>query len=247
MVLRRTIPFFAIHTTNSFLMPCHKVSPRLHMYSTTEFTPRQKKFASFISSSHINLIVATGPAGTGKTFISCNTGKELLKEKVIDKIVVTRPSVTLEDEDLGFLPGDLQEKFSPFTKPVFEYLNDPFFSSKLKSGQIEASPLGFLRGRTFHNTLVIADEMQNATPKQMLMLLTRLGQNSKIIITGDVSQCDLDEEKEDGLSHLLNLLDQKYTLYKDMLDDGIATVEMNADDCKRSVFVKNIIELYNEN
>tara|TARA_Y100000389_G_scaffold202681_2_gene248727 strand:- start:20507 stop:21271 length:765 start_codon:yes stop_codon:yes gene_type:complete len=213
-------------------------------------TPRQEKYSNFLSSDKIDLVVATGPAGTGKTYFACESALEQLKNNNIKKIILTRPLVTLEDEDVGFLPGNLNEKFAPFSQPIFEYFKNDLtnrdIENCLKIGTIEASPIGFLRGRTFDNSYIIADEMQNSSPKQLLMLLTRLGENSKLVITGDVSQCDLaeDKQKNNGLQDLLNNLENYYPSYYEMLNDNIATINFGIDDCKRSDFVKKIIEIY---
>lgn len=213
-------------------------------------TPKQEKYMKFLNSDNIDLVIATGPAGTGKTFFACEYALEQLKNNKIKKVILTRPLVTLEDEDIGFLPGTINEKFAPFSQPIFEYFKGDLSSRDieyyLKDGTIEASPIGFLRGRTFDDSFIIADEMQNSSPKQLLMLLTRLGDNSKLVITGDVSQCDLPNDKQhnNGLQDLLDNIEYYYPSFYEMLKDKIAIVKFDINDCKRSDFVKKIIEIY---
>lgn len=175
--------------------------------------------------------IVTGPAGTGKTYIACNQARRLLKDKVIDRVVVTRPNVNC-DEQLGYLPGTYEEKLKPYLFPIF----DNFDNFEKHKSMIEIAPLGFMRGRTFENTFIIADEMQNSTPNQMKTLLTRLGENSKIVITGDTSQCDL--KIDNGLSHLLNKMDLD-TDYK-----YINIVQLGLNDIKRHPLITEVLEIY---
>lgn len=230
-----TISFFTCKGLNPGLVP----------------TLKQKKYIDFLDSSKIDLIVATGPAGTGKTYFACRAALNKLKSDTIDNIIITRPLVTLEDEDIGFLPGTLNEKFAPFSQPIFDYFNDELSKNEIekyvRQGNIETSPIGFLRGRTFENSFIIADEMQNCSPKQLLMLLTRIGVNSKIVVTGDISQCDLSPDKVplNGLENLLDQISKCYPSYSDMIKERIALINFDMDDCKRSEFVKRIMNVYN--
>lgn len=216
-------------------------------------TPKQFKYKKFLNSETVDLILTLGPAGTGKTWIACEHAIEQLKNNKLKKIIITRPIITLEGEDIGFLPGDINEKFSPFTSHIYEYFKSEFstreIDSLIRQGLIEAAPIGFLRGRTFDDTFIIADEMQNSSPKQLLMLLTRLGENSKIVIAGDLTQCDLPLEKqeENGLKNLLDNLKNYYESFYDMMKDNIIIIEFDIDDCKRSPFVKKIVDIYSKN
>ena len=172
-----------------------------------------------------NIVFAIGPAGTGKTLLAVQVGIKMLQEGVVDKIIVTRPAVSV-DEDLGFLPGTLNEKMAPWTRPIFdvflEYYKQQDINTMLEEGVIEISPLAYMRGRTFKNAYIVADEMQNATQNQMKMLLTRLGENSKMVVTGDLNQAD--RLKDNGLidfvekieGHNLDHLDVVYFDMKDI-------------------------------
>lgn len=216
----------------------------------TILTNRQMKYKKFLNSKNIHVVISLGPAGTGKTWIASEYAIEKIKNKEIDKVILTRPMVTIEGEDIGFLPGKIDEKFSPYTHQIFEYFKSHFSQKEIETmiqfGIIESTPIGFLRGRSFENTLIIADEMQNSSPKQILMLLTRLGYNSKMIICGDLSQCDLPIERVNcnGLSNLLENLKNYFNSFHEMLNVGIALIEFDVNDCKRSPFVRKVIEIY---
>jgi phosphate starvation-inducible PhoH-like protein len=188
-----------------------------------------------------NIVFALGPAGTGKTLIACQVGIKLFKEGLVDKIVVTRPAVSV-DEDHGFLPGTLQEKMAPWTRPIFDVLGEYYFArdieNMIKEGVIEISPLAYMRGRTFKDAYIIADEMQNATPNQMKMLLTRLGENSKMVVTGDLAQADrLDDN---GLIDFCRLLNDRKEL------EHIDIVRFAMGDIDRHDAVKEILSIYGD-
>lgn len=149
-----------------------------------------------------NVVFGIGAAGTGKSFLAASTAVKLLNQNKVGRIVVCRPIVEACDEDLGFLPGYIKDKCDPYIRPLYDafevFWGPQGLSQKLKQGMVQICPLAYMRGRTFDNTFVIADEMQNANKDQILMLLTRLGENSKIVITGDPQQRD---RKVDGLEH----------------------------------------------
>ena len=151
----------------------------------------QDDLLGLIEDMNINIVFAVGPAGTGKTLISTLAGIRAIKQNKIDKFVVTRPAVSV-DEQHGFLPGTLMEKMAPWTRPIFdvfeEYYTPDQIEFMINDNKIEIAPLAYMRGRTFKNSYIIADEMQNATDNQMKMLLTRIGDNSKLIVTGDLAQ-----------------------------------------------------------
>ena len=173
-------------------------------------TLNQETYINLLTDPSKLIVFATGPAGTGKTMLAMLAGIKALKEGEITKIVLTRPAVGVDDERHGFLPGDLNQKMEPWTRPLFDVLSE-YYDKKdivrmLDEQIIEISPLAFMRGRTFKNSWIIADEMQNATPNQMKMLLTRLGEGSKMIVTGDPSQTDLPRGTLSGLKDALNTL-----------------------------------------
>ena len=157
-----------------------------------------------------DIVFGVGPAGTGKTLIAVQIAVKLLKQGEINRIVLTRPAVSV-DEDLGFLPGTLEQKMAPWTKPIFDIIRDYFSSREISTmideGIIEIAPLAYMRGRTFKRSFILADEMQNATPNQMKMLLTRIGTDSKMVVTGDLEQAD--RIYDNGLVNFITQVDQK--------------------------------------
>jgi phosphate starvation-inducible PhoH-like protein len=165
---------------------------RVNVEPLKPLTENQKRYINAIKN--FTLTIATGPAGTGKTYICASLAAEALNAGEIDKIIITRPAVEA-GESLGFLPGELEEKFDPYLQPFREVLDERLGKSKvqylLKEGRIEASPLAYMRGRTFKNAFVILDEAQNTTPTQMKMFLTRIGQDCTVIVNGDMAQHDL--------------------------------------------------------
>ena len=188
------------------------------------------------------IVFAIGPAGTGKTMLAVQWAIDQLKYGSADKIIITRPAVSV-DEEHGFLPGDLNEKMAPWTKPIFDVIAENFNAREIenfiKEGVIETSPLAYMRGRTFKNAVVVADEMQNATPSQMKMLLTRLGQNSKMVVTGDLQQAD--RPKNNGLLEFLGLYNNfQGHRYVDL-------VKFDVQDVERHDAVKEILAIYGDN
>ena len=158
--------------------------------------PRNRNQESYVLKlldQRKDIVFGVGPAGTGKTLLAVQVAVKLFKEGKLDKFIVTRPAVSV-DEDIGFLPGTLEQKMAPWTRPVFdvlrEYFNAKEIEGMIREGIVEIAPLAYMRGRTFKNSFILADEMQNATASQMKMLLTRLGENSKMAVTGDLAQAD---------------------------------------------------------
>jgi phosphate starvation-inducible PhoH-like protein len=187
------------------------------------------------------IIFAIGPAGTGKTMLGVQWAVDQLKYGSADKIIITRPAVSV-DEQHGFLPGDLNEKMEPWTKPIFDVFTENFNAREIenfvKEGVIETSPLAYMRGRTFKNAVIVADEMQNATPSQMKMLLTRLGQGSKMVVTGDLQQAD--RPSTNGLLEFLHLYNNfQGHRYVDL-------VEFDIEDVERHEAVKEILSIYGD-
>jgi len=208
------------------------------------YTPRganQKKYVEYLEDPSVSILLSTGPAGTGKTLFACNTAVYELKRGNIQKIILTRPVVSVEEE-IGFLPGSLVAKMDPWTRPIFDILSE-FYQKKeidfmLASGVIEISPLAFMRGRTFKKAFIIADEMQNSSPNQMLMLTTRIGEGSKMVITGDLKQSD--RMVDNGLFDLMN----KLKVFPGKTE-SIRLVEMENEDILRSETVSKILDIYN--
>jgi phosphate starvation-inducible PhoH-like protein len=207
---------------------------------------KQIKFQNIIRDYNNKIIIATGVAGTGKTMIACNEAIKMLKENIVKKIIITRPTIPVDGECLGYLPGTLEDKIYPFLIPIYDYFLDHYSQEQLlnliNTKIIEVCPLAYMRGRTFKNTLIIADEMQNATPVQMKMLLTRIGDDSKIIVTGDLEQNDINTIN--GLHHLKKIINQKYHEYHTMVKDGISTIDFDESCVVRSEITKVIVNLY---
>lgn len=202
---------------------------------------RQEDYLDLLDNNNKNIVMAMGPAGTGKTLLAVLSAIRTLKSGECEKIVVTRPAVSV-DEQHGFLPGTLVEKMAPWTRPIFdvfeEYWSPQQIEGMVEDGVIEISPLAYMRGRTFKNSWILADEMQNATPSQMKMLLTRLGTNSRIVVTGDLAQHDRGYENN-GLKDFLKLLKNKNS-------DLIGIVEFFRQDIERHPAVEAVLNIYGD-
>lgn len=223
-------PLRDISVTGDFILHTHTGE------AITAKTPGQKEI---IKASATNDIVFTiGPAGTGKTFTSVALAVKALKERKVKKIILARPAVEA-GETLGFLPGDLREKIDPYLRPLYDALEEMIEHDRLElhlaKNNIEIAPLAYMRGRTLNNAFVILDEAQNATNMQMKMFLTRIGFNSRAIITGDITQTDLPRKKESGLISIQKIL-------QDI--DGISFVYLDERDVVRHKLVRDIIEAY---
>jgi len=187
-----------------------------------------------------DIVFGIGPAGTGKTLLAVQVAVKQFLEGKIDKIIVTRPAVSV-DEDLGFLPGTLEQKMAPWTRPIFDVLREYFQAKEIEGmieeGIIEIAPLAYMRGRTFKNSFILADEMQNATPNQMKMLLTRLGENSQMAVTGDLAQAD--RQNDNGLIDFTNLLAKSNSTHLDI-------VHFAQGDIERHNAVKEVLQVYGD-
>ncbi|WP_303827269.1 PhoH family protein [Asticcacaulis taihuensis] len=185
-----------------------------------------------------DLVFALGPAGSGKTFLAVAHGVSLLLKGAVDKLIITRPAVEA-GERLGFLPGDLNEKIDPYLTPIWGALDDilgpQLLAKKRETREIEVAPLAYMRGRTLSYAYVIIDEAQNTTRMQMKMILTRLGEGSKMVVTGDPSQIDLPNRGDSGLVHAVHLLDQV---------EGVGKAELKAEDIVRHALVARIVRAY---
>ena len=199
----------------------------------------QKKYIDLINKNTI--VFGVGPAGTGKTYLAVAMAVKAFRAKEVNRIILTRPAVEA-GEKLGFLPGDLQQKVDPYLRPLydalFEMLGADNFQKYQEKGNIEVAPLAYMRGRTLDDSFIILDEAQNTTPEQMKMFLTRLGFNSKIVVTGDITQIDLPDGKKSGLKEAIRIL-------KNIED--IETVRFTEKDVVRHRLVQDIIKAYEKN
>lgn len=190
--------------------------------------------------SHKTITFGIGPAGTGKTYLAVAKAVELYERGEVDRIILTRPAVEA-GERLGFLPGDLQQKIDPYLRPLFdaliEFLGSRQVDQMIQQHQIEMAPLGFMRGRTLSRAFIILDEAQNTTQTQMKLFLTRLGFQSKMVVTGDISQIDLDDPRLSGLQHVVNLLSQV---------DDIGFYFFQKNDIVRHHLITKILEAYGD-
>jgi phosphate starvation-inducible PhoH-like protein len=183
------------------------------------------------------LVFGIGPAGTGKTYLAAAFGAHLLHERLVDRLILSRPAMEA-GERLGFLPGDLKEKIDPYLRPLYDALFDVMGNNVprlMETGVIEVAPLAFMRGRTLARAFVILDEAQNCTSAQMKMFLTRLGEDSRMAVTGDPSQSDLPGGRAEGLSEALGILDGV---------EGVATAQFNEKDVIRHALVGRIVRAY---
>jgi phosphate starvation-inducible PhoH-like protein len=208
-------------------------------------TKNQKTYVNCLQDPKTKIVLGVGPAGSGKTLFACNVAVEELKKGAIQKIILTRPAVTVEEE-LGYLPGTILKKMDPWTRPLFDILLE-FYSQKdidsmLHGGTIEISPLAYMRGRTFKRAFIIADEMQNSSPNQMVMLTTRIGEQSKMVITGDLFQSD--RGPNNGLADFLQKL-KKFDTGMAEKEPAIRYVELENEDIQRSPIVSKIVNIYN--
>lgn len=196
----------------------------------------QKKYVDAIKKNSI--VFGVGPAGTGKTYLAVALAVYALKNKEIDKIILTRPAVEA-GEKLGFLPGDLSEKVDPYLRPLFDALQEMMgqeaYQRHIERGSIEIAPLAYMRGRTLSNSFIILDEAQNTTREQMKMFLTRMGENSRIVVTGDITQIDLPHNVTSGMADAIDVL-------KDV--EGIEIVRLTSKDVVRHELVTKIIQAY---
>lgn len=200
-------------------------------------TTAQHNYWDSLQNQNNTVVVCTGPAGTGKTAIACHYAMDQFQKGAYKRIILTRPLVTVE-EDIGYLPGSLVSKMEPWTRPMMdifqEYMPASIINNMIKENQIEIAPLAFMRGRTFKDAVVICDEMQNTSPNQMLMVATRVGENSKMIITGDLEQTDV------AKNGLRDFLDRLFVWGA----EGVHVAQLNKEDIVRHPVVGNILRLY---
>lgn len=229
------------NNTNSNVVKINSFLPK--KTRTVNIIPRninQESYVLKLLEPGKDIVFGIGPAGTGKTMLACQVAVKLFLQGDIDKIIVTRPAVSA-DEDLGFLPGTLEQKMAPWTRPIFDVFREYFYANEIEGmiaeGVIEISPLAYMRGRTFKDAYIIADEMQNTTPNQMKMLLTRIGTGSKMVITGDLNQAD--RLTDNGLIDFVNHL-------KNSSVSRISPVFFVKGDVERHEAVKEVLEIYGD-
>ena len=223
---------------SSAAMGDQPAAPLPHLGGLTIRTPRQLHYVEALRDERLDLIFGVGPAGTGKTFLAVAAAVEALRQERVDRIIVTRPAVEA-GEKLGYLPGDLAEKVDPYLQPIGDAFRSQLGETDLRNRrerrQIEVAPVAFMRGRTLSSAFVIFDEAQNATILQMKMVLTRLGEGSRMVVTGDPSQSDLPRSDQSGLAHALRILDGL---------PGVETIQFAVQDVVRHRLVARIIDAY---
>jgi phosphate starvation-inducible PhoH-like protein len=229
---------------NKKTLECYKyLSPAEKQGFDKSFTQaknaNQAKYVALLEDKTKKIIVVSGPAGTGKTLFATEYGIRNFLLGIYDKIIFTRPSVSV-DEDIGYLPGSLEEKMAPWVRPIYDILYQ-FITPKdvkqhMEDKTIEIAPLGYMRGRTFKNAWIVADEMQNSTISQMKMLMTRLGENSRIVITGDLEQYDRQNE--------VNGLEDFLKKFKERMSSSIASFQFEKNDIQREEVVKEVLGIY---
>lgn len=212
---------------------------------SVEIVPKslaQERLILSLFDAETHITIAVGPAGTGKTYLAVQAAIQALRTGQVDRIVLTRPAVGVDDEKHGFLPGDLNQKMEPWTRPLLDVLHE-YYSPKdvaqmLADQVIEISPLAYMRGRTFKSAYIIADEMQNATPSQMKMLLTRIGVGSKIVVTGDIEQTDR-TTVNNGLIDIAARLESTPSR-------GLQVCRLGAKDVQRHPIIATVLEIYQD-
>jgi phosphate starvation-inducible PhoH-like protein len=232
---RRMIP---VENTINFNQAQRQQRPR-----PIELVPRtrnQERLVIALQDATQHIVVTVGPAGTGKTYLAMLAAVRALRQGECERIVLTRPAVSVEDEQHGFLPGSLIAKMEPWTRPLLDVLREYYrpqdIADMIEEQTIEIAPLGFMRGRTFKNSWIIADEMQNATPAQCKMLMTRIGAGSKIVITGDTDQADR-QIADNGLADILTRLKKGGV-------QGISLCEFESKDIQRHHLITHILRMY---
>jgi phosphate starvation-inducible protein PhoH and related proteins len=220
-------------------------APKQQRLRPIELVPRtrnQERLVMALQDADQHIVITAGPAGTGKTYLAMLAAVKAFRAGEVDRIVLTRPAVGVEDEKHGFLPGDLNQKMDPWVRPLTDILREYYrpqdIAAMIEEQKIEIAPLAFMRGRTFKSAYIIADEMQNATPSQCKMLMTRIGEGSKIVITGDVEQADRNRGNN-GLMDLCQRLQEGGV-------KGIAVCHLDNKDIQRHRIIDSVLQLYTD-
>ena len=215
-----------------------EIKPEIKPIRFKPIGENQINYCNLLADKEVSILAGIGPAGCGKTAFACHAAVKALSMGEVDRVVLTRPLVSV-DEELGFLPGSIEQKMDPWIRPTMDIMREFYTSNEIRrfieDGTIEISPLAYMRGRTFRRAFLIADEMQNSSPNQMLMMLTRVGESSRLIITGDLLQSDRMEAN--GLADF-------YNRAKKCNDTTIQYVNFGIDDVQRSPVVASILRLY---
>ena len=227
----------AVENTISFNPAPRTAQRRIDLIPRTR---NQERLVMALQDPDAHIVVTVGPAGTGKTYLAMQAAVKALREGECERIVMTRPAVGVEGESHGFLPGNLVAKMEPWTRPLLDVMREYYRAQDIvaliEDQVVEIAPLAYMRGRTFKNSWIIADEMQNATPAQVKMLMTRIGTNSKIVITGDVEQADR-HSGDNGLLDLCERLQSTPT-------EGIAVCQLESRDVQRHKIIGSVLKLY---
>ncbi len=236
--IREETNLFEILNKNTYYVEptrCESINNIVHK------NDNQKIYINYLNSNNNPIVFAIGPAGTGKTFLACHYAIQNYINENIDKIIITRPTVCV-DEEHGYLPGSLNDKMRPWLRPIYDnfekYVTPAYVQKLIKDEIIEICPLAFMRGRTFDNSIIIADEMQNSTESQMKMILTRIGLNSKLIINGDLYQSD---NQRNGLQDFVN----KYQNSNSINKQNIKIVKFKKNNIQRHPIISTILDIYN--
>ena len=239
---------YEIPSTNSITSYNVNQLYNVHQWKYKPRSDNQIKYVDYLINPNISIVGGFGPAGSGKTLFACHAAVGALKAGLVDKIIITRPLISVDEEELGFLPGSIANKMDPWTRPIFDILGEFYTANQIHSmvenGVIEISPLAYMRGRTFKRAFIIADEMQNSSPNQMLMMLTRIGEASKLVITGDLKQSD-----RPGINGLRDFIQKLRGVSHRLSDDGhgnslIEFVELENCDIQRSPVVARVLSIY---
>ncbi len=229
------------HTENTISFD-QVARPQARRIDLVPRTRNQEKLVLALQDAGQHIVVTVGPAGTGKTYLAMLAAIKALKQGECDRIIMTRPAVGVEGEQHGFLPGNLVAKMEPWTRPLLDVMRDYYrpqdIVTMIEDQIVEIAPLAYMRGRTFKNAWIIADEMQNATPAQAKMLMTRIGTNSRIVITGDVEQADRNNG-DNGLMDLCERLQARPVR-------GIAVCELEGRDVQRHKIIGDVLKLYSD-
>lgn len=235
---RRREQYHAVENTIDF----HQAKRTQRSIELVPKTRGQERMVLALLDNKVDILVSVGPAGTGKTYLAMQAAIRALRRKEIERLVLTRPAVGVEDERHGFLPGDLTSKMEPWTRPLLDVLREHYHPREIvkliEDQTVEIAPLAFMRGRTFKHAWIIADEMQNATPAQMKMLLSRIGTGSRITVTGDVEQADR-RTADNGLIDLCTRLSSTEVA-------GMRTVYLDNRDIQRHPMISSILDLYQQ-